>query len=68
MVFLVDYLSVAHMVEALLILLGQDNIAPPLWFKFEIRKLLSKFIMQEGGVATALGRLVGGIQLVNNST
>jgi hypothetical protein len=38
MVSLVNCLLVAHMVEALLILLGQDNLAPPLWFKFEVRK------------------------------
>jgi hypothetical protein len=67
MVFLVDCLSIAHMVEALLILLGQDSIAPPLWFKSEIRKLLSKLIMQEGGVVVTLGRLVGGTQLVNST-
>jgi hypothetical protein len=56
------------MIEALLILLGQNSLAPLIWFKFEVRKLLSRFIMQEGGVVTALGRLVGGIQLVSNST
>jgi hypothetical protein len=68
MVSLVNCLSIAHMVEALLILLKQDNLAPPLWFKSKVRKLLSRFIMQEGGVAATLGRLVGGTQLVSNST
>ncbi len=68
MVSLDNCLSIAHMVEALLILLKQDSLAPPLWFKSEARKLLSRLIMQEGAVAITLGRLVGGTQLVNNST
>ncbi|CAK9866086.1 unnamed protein product [Sphagnum jensenii] len=59
---MVECLPVAHMVEALLTLLGQDSPAPPPWFKSEAGKLLSRLIMREGGVAAAIGRLVGGTQ------
>lgn len=65
---MVECLPVAHMVEALLTLLGQDSPAPPPWFKSEAGKLLSRLIMREGGVAAAIGRLVGGTQGVSNST
>lgn len=59
---MVKVLPVAHMVEALLTLLGQKEPGPPHWLKENAGRMLSKLVMRRGGVAASMERLVGGIQ------
>lgn len=59
---MVKALPVAHMVEALLTLLGQGKPEPPTWLKEKAGRMLSKLLLREGGVAASMERLVGGIQ------
>lgn len=59
---MVRALPVAHMVEALLTLLGQRKPDPPTWLKERAGRMLSKLLLREGGVAASMERLVGGIQ------
>ena len=61
---MVRALPVAHMVEALLTLLGQSKPDPPTWLKERAGRMLSKLLLREGGVAASMERLVGGIQEV----
>lgn len=61
-----DSLPVAHMVEALLTLLGQSNPAPPIWLKEKAGRMLSSLLMRGGGVAAAMERLVGATQAVSS--
>lgn len=63
---MVNALPVAHMVEALLTLLGQGKPEPPTWLKEKAGRMLSKLLLREGGVAASMERLVGGIQEVIN--
>lgn len=64
---MVKVLPVAHMVEALLTLLGQKEPGPPHWLKENAGRMLSKLVMRRGGVAASMERLVGGIQEVSTS-
>ena len=61
---MVRTLHVAHMVEALLTLLGQSKPGPPTWLKERAGRMLSKLLLR-GGVAASMERLVGGIKEVS---